>query len=293
MEGISIQLQIIAGIAVVGAIVETFFPGLISEKLKDDLSVLTIAILGILLSFLLLMLLLKVRIREGFEDNELSSKVQSLLSSNQVKEVCALYTEMYDKMINVEKGAPPEQQKTDAQAREVVDKQFAEQMSEKPLSCSQIDKLEEANHLDALYELLPSIPDTLLVRTYETAVACRRLLILTYLKLQEAERERKEGFEDIVVCSEEAAQERKAFNERKPLSQEAQQCMLVEEIPADKKRQVVDDKLTKIVSTFELYKQRKDFKDSLSKVLEDCKYYKDKLDEKKKEAEATSNRYNW
>jgi len=69
--------------------------------------------------------------------------------------------------------------------------------------------------------------------------------------------------------------------------------MLVEEIPADKKRQVVDDKLTKIVSTFELYKQRKDFKDSLSKVLEDCKYYKDKLDEKKKEAEATSNRYNW
>ena len=60
MEGISIQLQIIAGIAVVGALVETFFPGLISEKLKDDLSVLTIAIIGILLSFLLLMLLLKV-----------------------------------------------------------------------------------------------------------------------------------------------------------------------------------------------------------------------------------------
>jgi hypothetical protein len=113
------------------------------------------------------------------------------------------------------------------------------------------------------------------------------------LKLQEAEREREEGFEDIVVCSEEAAQERKAFKERTPLSQEAQQCMLVEEIPADKKRQVVDDKLKKISVTFELYKQRKDFKDSLPKVLEDCKYYKGKLEEKKKQAEDTSNRYNW
>jgi hypothetical protein len=293
MEGISIQLQIIAGIAVVGALVETFFPGLISEKLKDDLSVLTIAIIGILLSFLLLMLLLKARIREGFEESELPSKFQSLLTSNQAKEVCALYTEMYDKMVTTEKGAPPEEQKTDAQAREVVDKQFTDQMSVSPVSCSLVDKLEEAKTIDTLYEILPTLPDNLLVQIYETGTACRSLLIANYLRIQDAENKRKEGFEDIAVCGDEAAKERKAFLERKPLSQEAQQCMLVEEIPAEKKRQVLEDKLNKLTTTFVLYKQTKKIQDSISKVLEDCNYYKQKLDEKKQEAEATSNRYNW
>jgi hypothetical protein len=293
MEGITLQLQIIAGIAVVGALVETFFPGLISEKLKNDLSALTIAMLGILFSFLLLMLLLKARIREGFEESELPSKVQSLLTSNQMKDVCALYTDIYEKMVTVEKGAPPEEQKTDAQAREVVDKQFAAQMSVSPLSCSLVDKLEETKTLDSLYELLPTVPDNLLVQNYETATACRSLLIGNYLKIQNAENERKEGFQDILVCGDDAAKERKAFLERKPLSQEAQQCMLVEEIPAEKKRQVVEDKLKKLTTTLELYKQSKSIKDSLPKVLDDCKYYKQKLEEKKQEAEATSNRYNW
>ena len=293
MEGISIQLQIIAGIAVVGALVETFFPGLISEKLRDDLSVLTIATLGILLSFLLLMLLLKVRIREGFEETELPSKFQSLLSSNQAKDVCDLYTDMYDKMVTTEKGAPPEEQKTDAQAREVVDKQFRDQMSVNLVSCPLVTKLGEANSLDTLYELLPTLPDNLLVQIYETAAACRSLLIANYLRIQDAENKQKEGFEDILVCGDEAAKERKAFLERKPLSQEAQQCMLVEEIPAENKRLVLEDKLNKLTSTFELYKQTKSIKDSISKVLDDCNYYKQKLEEKKKEAEATSNRYNW
>jgi len=291
MEGISIQLQIVAGIAVVGALVETFFPGLISEKLKSDLSALTIATLGILFSFLLLMLLLKIRIREGFEESELPSKFQSMITSNQIKEVCALYTDMYDKMVTTEKGAPPDEQKTDAQAREVVDKQFRDQMSVSPVSCSFITKLEEAKTVDALYELLPSLSDNLLVQVYETAVACRSLLIGNYLKIQDAENQRKEGFQDFLLCSDEAAKERKQFLERKPLSQEAQQCMLVEEIPAEKKRQVLEDKLTTLTKTLDVYKQTKGVKDSLPKVLEDCQYYKQKLEEKKQEAETTSNQY--
>ncbi len=293
MEGISIQLQIVAGIAVVGALVETFFPGLISEKLKNDLSALTIATLGILFSFLLLMLLLKIRIREGFEESELPSKYQSMITSNQIKEVCALYTDMYEKMVTTEKGAPPDEQKTDAQAREVVNKQFADQMSVSLLSCSLVDKLEEAKTIDNLYELLPSLPDNFLVQVYETAVACRSLLIGSYLKVQDAQNQQKEGFQDTLLCGDEAAKERKAFLERKPLSQEAQQCMLIEEIPAEKKRQVLEDKLTTLTKTLDVYKQTKGIKDSLPKVLEDCQYYKQKLEEKKQEAEATSNRYNF
>jgi hypothetical protein len=293
MEGISIQIQVVAAIAITGALVETFIPGLITEKLKTDLSAITIAVLGILFSFLLLMVLLKVRIREGFEDTDLIRKWDTLLSSNQMKDVCDTYTEMYERMVTVEKGAPPDQQKTDAQAREVVDKHYSSRMSVSPLSCAQVEEIRNAKTIDSLYLLIPKVPDTLLIQNYETANACRSLLIDNYLKLQDAENKRKEGFQDIVLCTDKEAEERRAFVERKPLSDEAQKCMLLEEIPGEKKREVIEKKLNTIQVTYDLYTKQKSFKDPLSKVLKDCTYYKEKLNEKKKEAEETSNKYNW
>jgi hypothetical protein len=293
MEGISIQIQIIAGIAIGGALVETFMPGLITEKLKTDLSAITIAVLGILFSFGLLMLLLKARVREGFEDTDLIIKWDMLLSSNRMKDVCDTYTEMYDRMVTVEKGAPPEQQKTDAQAREVVDKYYSDRMSVSPLSCSQVEDIRNAKTLDAVYLLLPKIPDNLLIQNYETAAACRSLLIDNYLKLQDAENKRKEGFQDVALCTDKEAKERRAFVERKPLSEQAQKCMLLEEIPGEKKRDVIEKKLNTIQKIYEVYSKQTTTKDSLSKVLEDCTYYKGKLEEKKQEAEATSNKYNF
>lgn len=293
MEGISVQLYILGGIAVVGALVETFFPGLISEKLKSDLSALTMAGIGILFSFLLLMLLLTVRVREGFEDAPEQKKWADLVRTNQITEVCELYTKVYDRMLTVEKGAPPGEVKTDAQARESLNASFAQRMSVSPVDCKQVEEVSATKTLDELYLLLPKVPDELLIQNYETATACRSLLIDSYLQVQDAENKRKEGFEDIVVCNDELAKEKREFKERKALSQDAQKCLLVEEIPGDKKRQVVESKLNRILNAFEVFKQQGKAKDSLPKVLEDCIYYRNKLEEKKQEAEATSNKYNF
>lgn len=293
MEGISIQIQILAGVAIVGALVETFAPGLISEKLKSDLSALTMAGIGILFSFLLLMLLLKFRIREGFEDTDMQSKWSELVRVNQITEVCEMYTKIYDKMLTVEKGAPPGEVKTDAQAREAVDAKFAERMTTNVVNCKEVEEISAAKSLDGLYLLLPKVSDSLLVQNYETASACRMLLIDNYLKVQDAENKRKEGFEDLTVCTDELAKEKREFKERKPLSQEAQKCLLVEEIPGDKKREVLQSKLNRIRAVFEQYRMQGKVKDSLPKIFEDCKYYIEKMEEKKKEAEASSNKYNW
>jgi hypothetical protein len=293
MEGISIQIQIIAGVVVIGALVETFFPGLIGEKLKNDLSALTIAGIGILFSFLLLMLLLTVRIREGFEDTEFQSKWSDIIRTNQVKEVCELYTKIYDRMLTVEKGAPPGEVKTDAQAREAVNARFASLMTTNVVDCKLVEEVSAANTMDGLYLILPKVSDDLLIQNYQTASACRSLLIDNYLQLQDAERQRKEGFQDVALCSDELAKEKREFKERKPLSKDAQTCLLVEEIPGEKKREVIQSKLNRIVRSFELYKQQGKAKDSLPKIFEDCKYYSEELEKKKQEAEATSNKYNW
>jgi hypothetical protein len=293
MEGISIQVYILAGVVVIGALVETFFPGLIGEKLKNDLSALTMAGIGILFSFLLLMVLLTFRIREGFEDTEFQSKWSDIVRTNQIQEVCELYTKIYDRMLTVEKGAPPGEVKTDAQARESVNQQFAERMTSSIVDCKLVDEVSDAKTLDGLYVLLPKVSDELLIQNYQTALACRSLLIDNYLKLQDAENKRKEGFQDVALCTDELAKEKREFKERKPLSKEAQTCMLVEEIPGEKKREVIQTKLNRITRSFELYKQQGKAKDSLPKIFEDCKYYSEQLEKKKQEAESTSNKYNW
>ena len=278
MQSILVLLAIVTGIAIVGALVETFLPGLITETMKSNLSALTMAIIGILLSFSFLMWFLKLRIREGFEDSSLQSQWNQMVTTNKLNEICTLYTEMYEKTLTVEKGAPPEQVKTDAQARESTDAKFAAGMTVPLLSCHLIDKVNSAEGLDSFYAAIQKVPNTLLVQAYETAISCRRLLIDSYLKVQQAELKQKEAFEDKPLCDEDVAKERK-------LQLAAQQCILPEEVPQDKKEKVILQKLEQIQSTFTSYQK----KDSIDKILEDCKYYKGELEKKKKAAEDLSN----
>lgn len=294
MEIVTTSLKIIAGIAVVGALVETFVPGIISEKTKGKMSSLTIGTLGILFSCLFLMIFLKFRIREGFEDTGYATRWNRIVTENKIKEVCSLYTEMYEKMYSVEKGAAPEAVKTDAQAREAVDAKFATVMTQKPVNCKQIEQIgSKLQSIDGLFLEIQKAPDTLLVDVYDTASGCLRLLIEKYLENKEAERKQKEGFEDKGLCSDAAATERREYKNRKALSQEAEKCLLVEEIPADKKQLYIDFKLNQIQSTFEKFKKTKQFKDSITKVLEDCTYYRKELEKKAKEAQEMSNKYNF
>lgn len=292
MELLTTTLKVVAGLAVVGAVVETFVPGLISEKLQGDLTALTIGFLGILFSCLFLMIFLKLRIREGFEDPSYITRWKTMVESNKVKEVCALYTEMYEKMLPVEKGAPPDAVKTDAQAREATDAKFKSVMTYSPVNCKEVDEIQsKVNSQDGFYLAIQKAPDTLFAQVYDTALGCRRLLIQNLLEKKQADQRRKEAFQDL--CSDQAAEERRAFQNRKPLSAEAQKCFLVEEIPPEKKANAVFLKLDRMDDELAKFKKIKNTEESISKILEDCKVYKEELEKDAKEAQETSNKYNF
>jgi hypothetical protein len=294
METFSVPLQIVAAIAVIGALLETYIPGIFTERFKQDASAITIGLIGIVFSTLFLMVMLKGFVREGFEDKPYTNRWSAMVSANKISEVCALYTEIYEKMKTVAKGAPPEPIQTDAQAREAVDKQFAEVMSTPPLSCSLFEEVQsKKGNLDELFLVIQKVPDIFLIQVYETALACRTLLIGQVLKVKQAEKEREEGFEDVALCSDAVAKEKREFKQRKPLSEAAQKCLLIEEIPPEQKVFAVLKKLNTIQETFDAYYKVSKQKDSYEKIFSDAKYYKEELDKKQKEAEATSNKYSW
>jgi hypothetical protein len=292
MEMFPIILGILVGLTLLGAIIETFIPGFVSKKLQKDLSVLTLGVLGIAISILFLMVFLKARIREGFEEQSYMTRWNSLMNESRASDVCKLYLDAFEKVMKVEKGAPPEPVKTDAQAREATEKVFTNLMTTSPVSCSLLEEVDSRKQkLDTFYLAVQKLPDTFLIQVYETAVACRSLLINQYLEVQRAEKERQEGFQDFELCSDAAAQERRAFKERKPLSEDAQKCMLVEEIPPEKKIDSIVQKLNRLDSSFKSYMLTAKVKEPIGKILQDAEYYKNELEKKTKEAQETSNKY--
>jgi hypothetical protein len=294
METFSVPLQILAVTAVLGALVETYIPGIFTERFKTDASAITIGLIGIVFSTLFLMVFLRGFVREGFEDKPYLTRWKTMVSANQIPDVCALYTDIYQKIMTVEKGGAPEPVKTDAQARDATDKIFADVMKTPPLSCSLFEEVDSKQaSLDEFYQVIQKLPDIFLIQVYETALACRTLLIRQVLEVKRAEQEREEGFQDLNLCSDAAAHEKREFKQRKALSQEAQQCLLIEEIPVDRKVSAILQKLTKIQETYDTYKKSSKEKDSYGKILADAKVYKAELDKKKQEAEELSNKYNW
>lgn len=280
-------------VALVGALVETFYPGIFSAKFKSDATAITLGLLGISCSILLLMVFLKARIREGFEDTASVSRWNAMVKETQVETICKLYTELYEKIMVVEKGAPPEPVKSDAQAREATDKQFAAAMTLTPVSCSLFQDVEsKKDSLDTFFLALQTVPDNFFAQVVDTAVGCRNMLINQYTKVQEAEQRQKEGFEDLPLCSEAVAKEKKEEAKKKELSKEAKQCVLVEEISPEKKEQAIQAKLSAMEKALTQYRNTSSIKDSIQKILDDAKYYKNELDKKKKEAEDMSNKYN-
>lgn len=288
-----ISFVVVTIVALLGAIVETTIPGFFSKKFKSGASAITLGLLGIACSILLLMVFLKARIREGFEDTSSVNRWNAMVAETKVSDVCKLYTEMYEKIMLVEKGAPPEPVKSDAQAREATDRQFSGVMSLTPVSCSLFQEVDSKKEtLDALFMGLQKLPDNFFAQVVETAKGCRSLLIQQFTQVEEAERKRKEGFDDFTVCNEAAAKERKEKKEEKKVSKEATQCVLVEEIPPESKEKAIKKKLDAMETALKQYRQSSTVKDSLQKILDDAMYYKNELDKKKKEAEQMSNKYN-
>jgi len=285
-----IALLLVAVIALGGALLQTFKPDFISEATSNALSAMTLALIGIFLSVNGVRLFLALNAREGFEDLKGLEKWKAMTERYQMEEVCSLYTDMYSKIQAVEKGAPPGEVLTDAQARERTDKRFSELMTVPLLSCKSLSDAIAATTEVALVESLSSLKESLLVQIYQTALALRSLLIQSYNQVEDAERTRREGFQDQALCTEDQAKERRAAAKPR-VSEEAQRCRLPEEVPKEKLEETIDSLLQRMEAAFDTYAKATPIKDPLSKVVEDCRYWKGELDKKKNEAEATSNKY--
>jgi hypothetical protein len=275
-----------AGVIVVGAAVTTLYPNLLSKQTSDSLSAITVALIGILVSCAVLMIFLKANNREGFEEQSVVEKWKSAASEKKLEEICAIYNEIYEKILKVEKGSP-EASVSDAQAREKTDERFSTRMKVNPIPCQKVSESLKENNMEGLFTKIQTLPDLLYVQAYETAIACRGLLIENYNRINEAESRRKEGFENI--CSDEEAK----LQRQMKAEQKASKCVLPEDVPPEKKEDVIEAKLTKMASEWEKYTKANPKLESITKILEDCAYYKGELDKKAKAAEDMSNQYNW
>lgn len=293
MDFFTLALAVLGVVVSLGALVQTFAPGVISQQTSDSLSALTLAIVGIVLSTWGMMLFLQVKNREGFQSQDGLTRWKAFAETQRLEEICTLYTDIYAKVMAVEKGTPPDTVLTDAQAREKTDAIIAAKMKGEPLPCAKVADALQATTDQALLPLLLELPDALGVQAYETAVACRSLLIDAYMKYmyakmkaeEEKKKQEEEGFEDL--CTEEQLQEKKAVEETPPLSQSAKTCKKPDEVPPEQLKKTAEDKISKM-EQIAAFSQRKD---PLGKVLQDCYAYKAQMEKEKKEAEDKSNSY--
>lgn len=294
-----IALLLVAVIALFGALLQTFQPDFISEATSNALSAMTLALLGIFLSVNGVRIALALNAREGFEGLSPVEEWGSLVSQYKIQEVCELYTDVYEKIRAVEKGAPPEEVLSDAQAREKADKIFSDVMTVSPIPCGQVMEAIASKTEAKLLETLLVLPNALLVQVYETVFACRSLLIRSYLQIEDAERRAKEeaenqeeeGFEDPPLCTPEQTQERREAAKQPPVSEEAQRCQLPEEVPKEKQEDLLKNKLNTFQMIFQGYQIQKKVKETVPKILDDCIYWRGRLNAKKQEAEDKSNSY--
>ena len=260
---------------------ETYQPGFFSETFKRNMSAITLGSLGILISLMALLFLVRPRVREGFETSTFVQQASDLVKTYKLTEICAIYTDIFDKLVAFEKGAPPSTV-TDAQARERAEKTFQGLMKSTLLPCKQVQDLASATTFDAVFEAMANLDNNLLVQAFETALASRDLIIQQYTKIQQAKNQKVEAF---TVCTREQADERRKEQDQQEKKRALDKCQLPEEIKQADKEKILKTKFTVLVSNLDAHKKQFKLKESLQKILDDYKYYKDELDKDKQAAE--------
>lgn len=293
METFSVPLQIVAVVAVVGALVETYMPGIITDRFKQDASSITIGLIGIVFSTLFLMVFLKGIVREGFQDTEAMTNWKQLVNFYKLQELCKMFPDIYQKILTVQKGAPPSVV-TDAQARESTDKLFKNEMRSDFFSCSKFEAVQKAQNINTFFSALYDLDNDFFIQAYETAIACRRLLIRQYNDVKAAQQQQKEGFQgDDALCEKDVGEERRKMIRDKYLEAQKYLCKLPEEFPTEKKEEFAKKKLATLAAMLESHKQKNNERDTMNDILNDCTYYMEQLEKEKKKAEDTSNKYDF
>lgn len=265
------------------AVVQTYRPTFLSKQTSDAFTSITIGLLGILFACWIVLLFLRSRGREGFETKDSLNRWKDLNQTYKLNEICSLYTELYEKILVVEKG-PPGDTKTDAQAREATDKRFATPV----LSCSTVEELSKATTPRALFEALQKTPDTLFVQAYRTLASCRSLLQEQYDTIMKNQERKVEDFQDVPVCSPEVAQQRREALSLDKAKQTS--CALPEDLDPKRLEDQIQMKLSRMETTYS--DAIPSNSEPISKVLEECQKLKQELDAKKQEVLDQSNKYN-
>jgi hypothetical protein len=261
---------------------ETYQPGFFSETFKRNMSAITLGSVGILFSLLALLLLVRPRVREGFQSPDFVDQAKTLVKTYKLTEICSIYTDIFDKLLALEKGPPPSTV-TDAQARERAEKTFQGLMKSRLLSCKQVQELASASTVDAVFEAMATLDNTLLVQAFETALASRELIIQQYNKVQQAKNQKVEAF---TVCTREQAEERRKEQDQQEKARALEKCKLPEDISQAEKDQILKTKFSVLVSNLDAHKKQFQLKESLQKILDDYNYYKNDLEKDKQAAQS-------
>lgn len=242
-----------------------YFPQYFTPEFDEFLQKLTVVSILLAIVISSFFFFMKSRNREGFAEQAASvgpmDTWKEMVSKYSLDELCKLLAEMEAKMIPAEKGAPPDQ-KTDAQAREAVQQEFLKGNAVAFFSCPLFQKVQAAQDMDQFFTVLQEVPDTFFAEAHSTANVALNLLLKQKQSFDDALKNppdipsvSTEGFRDIStkVCSPDIVEQRRKFLREQKLSEEAEQCLLPEEVPKDSKESVVKAKLNRLEATYLQY----------------------------------------
>jgi hypothetical protein len=260
MEGYWIVLLTVLGVVILGSLIQTFqlMPTFFDRYFDKTASTITACAILLFLSVVVLQQLLQALSRwnrEGFQNEEPEAMKlwKEMTQTYQMKEVCSIQQQIMEKLIPVEKQTNT---LTDRQAKERVEKQFSEGTSNGTVNCAFVDRVNQAKDIDSFFTEIQSL--------------------------------KKEGFVDpsVGICSPEVTEERRKFLREKKLDEEAQRCLLPEEVPFEKKETVAMDKVKKIQSTYDAYLRLGKKAPLLSDLVTTSQDLLKKLEDLKKKAES-------
>jgi hypothetical protein len=283
------------GIVLIGALLQTLklTPRLLDKYFDMTATKLTIIASLLFASVIILLFFLKLRNRwnrEGFQTNTVMENWKQMVDRFQIRELCELKGRLEQTAIALYKGTPPNE-KSDAEAKKLAETVFSENTMHGSINCELFKKTMEANDIDSFFVAIQLLPPTFFIQAYETAERCRNLLMKQVVELEKNLNKQKEmkeeGFVDpsVGVCSAEIVEERRKFLRQKKLDEQAQRCLLPEEVPLESKEKVAQNTLSTMNSTFENYikmqkqkntiqgliKQALGFEATLNKAEEDAK----------------------
>lgn len=320
--------SIVVTILVFFILLTRFFPTIFDQEVDIFLKKISIYVLLILISFYCFVMFLRARNtynREGFQDYDPFEDWKALKEEYSLDELCQVYDDVFAKIFEVEKGAPPIQaqedearatdvsqegttQLTDEQAREKTKKYFTDISPLATFPCDLYKKVNEAKDIDNFYVEVEALPSDFLPQAYETALA-----IKTLVERQEQAAESSlqgatvEGFQTREPCSPEVIEERRKFLRQQKLDEAAQRCFLPEEMPLDEKKDMSRKKIDDLRLSFSefsnqtLNEYQADIgqkvtpkmaavsllaKKTVKDILEETKKILEKLDSIKKKAES-------